>query len=62
MSAFSTLYFSRSEALSKIVDSLPDLSNDELGDLMDVILQKALHNAIVIPDALIDDVRRDHER
>jgi hypothetical protein len=47
MSAYSTLTVSRSAALKALNKNF---TNEELGDLLDVVLKDRLYNAIVVND------------
>lgn len=59
MSAYTSLYFSREEAISKInhVISQPHIENNKLERILDILLEDQLYNAIV--SEFIDEIRRE---
>ena len=54
MSVYSTRQFTRRKALALLQATLdnPATSNEDLGDMLDVVLRPQLYNALVVPDHL----------
>jgi len=50
MSAYSTVYYTRTEAKRFIIDRIMDASPKDLEHIMDYFLEPALNNCIVTPD------------
>lgn len=59
MSAYTSLYFSREEAIFKInhVISQPHIESKKLERILDILLEDQLYNAIV--SEFIDEIRRE---
>jgi hypothetical protein len=57
MSAYTTLVYSTSAAKNRIVSAMPDLSNEDLSRILDIILDKNLYNTRVVPDAIAPDIK-----
>ncbi len=55
MSAYSTLYITRSRAKAEFVKKiLGDIPDEDLERFLDIMLEPRLYNAIVVPDGYAD--------
>ena len=50
MSAYSTLYITRSKAKEFIIDKIANMCDSELEEIMDMLLEKGLNNCIIVSD------------
>jgi hypothetical protein len=50
MGVYSTLHITESKAKEKVIEYLEKCSMEELGNFMDVVLEKRLYNCTIVPD------------
>jgi hypothetical protein len=59
MGTKSTLYVSRDRALTHIIESLPSLDNEALGDILDTIFMHTFNNFSVVTDEHLQRLKAD---
>lgn len=55
MSAYTTLYITRSKALQLYLEKYSAITNKELEGFLDNLLEPRLYNAIVVEDGMAND-------
>lgn len=55
MSAYTTVYITRSTAIAKITNQMSSATNDELATILDVALENKLMNCVIVSDGADND-------
>ncbi len=55
MSVYSTLDITRSKAEEFCIEKIPEISNEELSRILDILIEERLYNSFIVPNNTEND-------